>query len=134
MIKSQTSIRVRFAETDMMGIVYHGSYLPWLEVGRTRLIEEFGFNYRKLNEAGFHLPVLDVSIQYKRPARYDDEVVITTIIREKPGIRIRIEYEIHRGDDLLVTAKTQHAFIDLKGYPTRPPADLLAAFNRHFDN
>jgi len=132
MLESRTLIQVRFAETDMMGIVYHGSYIPWLEVGRTRLFEEFGFNYRKLHEAGYHVPVLDLSIKYLSPARYDDEVTVKTVVREKPGIRIKIEYEILRGDQLLVTARTQHAFINHAGAPTRPPADFLAACTRHF--
>lgn len=134
MLESRTSIRVRFAETDMMGIVYHGSYLPWLEVGRTRLLEEFGFNYRKLHESGYHVPVLDLSIKYRYPAHYDDEVTIKTVIRERPGIRIKIEYEILRGDQLLVTARTQHAFINHEGAPTRPPADFLAACARQFSD
>ena len=116
----------------MMGIVYHGSYLPWLEVGRTRLLDEFGFNYRELHEAGYHVPVVDLAIKYRRPARYDDEVTIKTIIREKPGVRINIEYEVLRGEELLATAKTQHTFIDLSGHPIRPPADFLAACARHF--
>lgn len=116
----------------MMGIVYHGSYLPWLEVGRTLLMDEFGFNYRRLHEAGYHIPVVELAIKYRRPARYDDEVTIKTIIRERPGIRINIEYEILRGEELLVTAKTQHTFIDEKGHPMRPPADFLAACASHF--
>lgn len=118
----------------MMGIVYHGSYLPWLEVGRTQLLDEFGFNYRELHEAGYHVPVVDLTIKYRRPARYDDEVTIKTIIREKPGIRINIEYEVLRGEELLATAKTQHTFIDHQGRPIRPPADFLAACARHFNS
>jgi acyl-CoA thioester hydrolase len=132
MLESRTSIQVRFAETDQMGIVYHGSYFPWLEVGRTRLLDDFGFNYRALSESGYHLPVLEVAVKYLRPARYDDEVVIHTRIKTKPGVRIKIEYELFCDDTRLVTASTLHAFIDHHGLPVRPPANFMAAINQHF--
>ncbi len=132
MLEARTTIRVRYAETDAMAVVYHGSYLPWLEVGRTTLLREHGFNYRDLDRAGYHLPVLDLSVKYLRPARYDDEVTIHTIIRDCPGVRMKIEYEVRRGDDLLATAHTTHAFVDAEGLPTRPPPAFREAMRAKF--
>lgn len=129
MIQSRTQINVRYAETDMMGIVYHGSYLPWFEIGRTNLLKEHGVPYRQLEKDGYFLPVVEVHAKYHRPAVYDDNVTVITSLREKPGLRIHLDYEIRRGDELLVTGKTMHAFIDREGRPTRPPA----VFSRKMD-
>ncbi len=121
MLKSTTQITVRYAETDMMGVVYHGNYLPWFEVGRTNLLKEYGVPYRELEKEGYFLPVIEVQAKYHRPAVYDDTVTIFTTLREKPSLRITLDYEIRRGDELLVTGKTIHAFIDRSGRPSRPP-------------
>lgn len=122
MIESRTRVTVRYAETDMMGIVYHANYLPWFEVGRTTLLKEIGVPYRQLEEEGFRLPVLEIAAKYLRPAVYDDTVEIVTVIREKPLLRIRLEYEVRRGDELLVTGSSVHAFVDTSGRPVRPPS------------
>ncbi|HOF09793.1 MAG TPA: thioesterase family protein [Opitutaceae bacterium] len=122
MIQAQAEVVVRYAETDMMGVVYHGSYLPWFEVGRTHLLRQHGVVYRQLEAEGFLLPVLEVGVRYLRPARYDDTITIVTTLREKPVLRIRLDYEVRRGDELLATGQTTHAFIDRNGRPVRPPA------------
>ncbi len=122
MIQAQAEVVVRYAETDMMGVVYHGSYLPWFEVGRTHLLRQHGVVYRQLEAEGFFLPVLEVGVRYLRPARYDDTITIVTTLREKPVLRIRLDYEVRRGDELLATGQTTHAFIDRNGRPVRPPA------------
>lgn len=132
MIQSKVQVTVRYAETDMMGVVYHGNYLPWFEVGRTTLLKEMGLPYRTLEEQGFRLPVLEVQVKYFRPAVYDDTVTIVTTLRDKPLLRIRLEYEVRRGDELLVTGHTVHAFIDREGKPIRPPANAVSAFNAAF--
>jgi acyl-CoA thioester hydrolase len=121
MIQSRVRVTVRYAETDMMGIVYHANYLPWFEVGRTTLLKEIGVPYRRLEEEGFRLPVLEVSAKYLRPAVYDDTVEIVSTVKERPLLRIRIEYEVRRGDELLATGSTLHAFVDRQGRPVRPP-------------
>lgn len=122
MIQSRTQVTVRYAETDMMGVVYHGNYLPWFEIGRTTLLREQGLPYRQLEEDGFRLPVLEVAVKYLRPAVYDDTVTIVTTLRERPLLRIRLDYEVYRGEELLATGSTVHAFIDRSGRPVRPPA------------
>jgi acyl-CoA thioester hydrolase len=122
MIQSQTQLSVRYAETDMMGVVYHGSYLPWFEIGRTTLLKECGLPYRQLEADGFFLPVLEVTVKYNRPALYDDVLTIVTTMTEKPTLRIRLNYRVLREEVLLATGQTMHAFIDRQGRPVRPPA------------
>jgi len=126
MIQSSAQVTVRYAETDMMGIVYHANYLPWFEVARTQLLREQGFPYRQLETDGFRIPVLEVSAKFIRPAVYDDALTIVVTMREKPLLRIRLEYEVFRGDELLATGHSAHAFCDLAGRPTRPPAAFVA--------
>ena len=121
MIESRINVQVRYAETDMMGVVYHGSYLPWFEVGRTTLLKENGVSYRQLEEEGYRLPVLEVGVKYHRPAVYDDTVTVISRLRELPLLRIHLEYEVWRGDELLATGFTRHAFINRQGQPVRPP-------------
>ena len=132
MIESRTQITVRYSETDMMGVVYHGSDLPWFEVGRTTLLKEMGLAYRQLEAEGHRLPVLEVSAKYFRPAVYDDTITIVTRLLDKPLLRIRLEYEVRRGDELLATGFTVHAFIDRAGRPVRPPASAVAMFAAAF--
>jgi len=132
MIQSRAKVTVRYAETDMMGVVYHGSYLPWFEIGRTTLLKEMGLSYRQLEADGYRLPVLEVSAKYFRPAVYDDELTIVTTMSEKPLLRIRLEYEVRRGEELLATGMTVHAFIDREGKPVRPPAVAVKVFGAAF--
>ncbi len=122
MIVSRSPIQVRYAETDMMGVVYHGNYLAWFEVGRTQLLREAGVVYRDLEAQGYLLPVVEVGVKYHRPALYDDQLTIVTTLAEKPLLRIRLDYEVRRGDELLVTGFTVHGFINRQGEPVRPPA------------
>jgi acyl-CoA thioester hydrolase len=122
MIRSEAFVSVRYAETDMMGVVYHGSYLPWFEIGRTTLLKENGLPYRQLEADGFFLPVLEVGVKYHRPALYDDHLRIVTTMQERPTLRIRLNYEIFRDQTLLASGQTVHAFIDRQGRPVRPPA------------
>jgi acyl-CoA thioester hydrolase len=122
MLISRSQVTVRYDETDMMGVVYHGSYLPWFEVGRTHLLKESGLPYRALEEQGYYLPVIEVGAKYLRPARYDDTLTIITTLKERPLLRIRLDYEVRRGDELLATGFTVHGFISKAGAPVRPPA------------
>jgi acyl-CoA thioester hydrolase len=121
MLQSRTEVTVRYAETDMMGVVYHGNYLPWFEIGRTTLLREQGLPYRELEATGFRLPVIEVHVKYRRPAVYDDTVTILTTMRDRPSLRFTLEYELRRGEELLATGSTTHVFIDRTGRPIRPP-------------
>ncbi len=122
MLESRTQIAVRYAETDMMGVVYHGNYLPWFEVGRTTLLKDCGLPYRDLEAQGYLLPVTELGMKFHKPALYDDTVTVITRLKERPLLRIRLEYEVRRGDELLVTGFTTHGFINKQGEPVRPPA------------
>ncbi len=132
MIQSRASVTVRYAETDMMGIVYHANYLPWFEVARTQLLREQGFPYRQLDADGYRIPVLEVAAKFIRPAVYDDNLTIVVIMREKPLLRIRLEYEVFRGEELLASGHSAHAFCDLNGRPTRPPPAFVAKMGETF--
>jgi acyl-CoA thioester hydrolase len=132
MITSKSEVVVRYAETDMMGVVYHGSYLPWFEIGRTTLLREHGLPYRQLEADGYFLPVLAVHVKYARPAKYDDTITIVTTLSEKPTLRIRLKYEVLRGEALLATGETVHAFIDRQGKPVRPPASFSSKMDELF--
>jgi acyl-CoA thioester hydrolase len=132
MITSRSEVVVRYAETDMMGVVYHGSYLPWFEIGRTTLLREHGLPYRQLEADGYFLPVLEVHVKYVRPAKYDDTITIVTTLSEKPTLRIRLKYEVLRGETLLATGETVHAFIDRQGKPVRPPASFSSKMDELF--
>lgn len=115
-------LRVRYAETDQMGVVYHARYLDWLEIGRTEMLREQGMEYRTLEEQyGLLLPVVDVSIQYLKPARYDDEIVVSTRIENFSNVRLACSYEIRRQPEgeLLVTAATRHVWVNRQWRPSR---------------
>lgn len=133
MITCTTEVVVRYAETDMMGIVYHANYLPWLEIGRTQLLKENGMSYRNIEEQGLLLPVLEVSMQYRKPATYDDVITIKTTMPEKPIVKIRMEYELTRDDDLIATGFSVHAFMNRKGQALKMPSFFLEALGDAFE-
>ena len=132
MLAHRSQIEVRYSETDMMGVVYHGSFLPWLEVARTALLAAEGLPYRELEKEGYFLPVIEVNLRYHRPARYADTVTVHAVIREKPALRLRIDYELFRGDELLASGHTVHVFIDKAGRPVRPPPAFAALMDEYF--
>tara|TARA_B110000503_G_scaffold35454_1_gene57939 strand:- start:1863 stop:2258 length:396 start_codon:yes stop_codon:yes gene_type:complete len=111
--KTKTILRVRYGETDQMGVVYHGNYAPYLEQGRTEWLRDLGFSYKWLEENGIHLPVVNMTINYKRPAHYDDLITVTTTLKSIPTFKIEFFYEIHNQDgQLLVKASTSLVFIN----------------------
>ncbi len=132
MIVSKAEVRVRYAETDMMGIAYHGNYLPWFEIGRTALLREKGLPYADLEKMGYRLPVLEVRVKYKRSALYDDVLTIETTMRERPILRIRLDYRILRDEELIATGHTEHAFINHENQPVRPPPMFVARMKELF--
>ena len=132
MIESTTEIRVRYAETDKMGVVYHGNYFTWFEVGRVRLLDEVGLPYRELEASGYRLPVLEATARFHRPASFDDRLTIKTCIREKPLVRMNIDYEVWKDDTLVCTETTRHAFVDKNGAPARPPIEFTQRIRAYF--
>ncbi|EGQ0536698.1 acyl-CoA thioesterase [Listeria monocytogenes] len=110
---AETTIEVRYAETDQMGVVYHNNYLVWMEIGRTRLIEKLGFRYFDMEEAGYISPVLDVHIHYGKPLRYGQRAVVKTWIKGYDGLRVTYGYEICYEDtkEVAITGETQHVCV-----------------------
>jgi acyl-CoA thioester hydrolase len=111
--KTFTNLRVRYAETDQMGIVYYGNYAQYLEQGRTEWLRSLGFSYKYMEDNQVMLPVVKLTIDYKYPAKYDDVIKITTTLKKTPSFKIEFYYEIHNQENkLLVTATTNLVFVD----------------------
>lgn len=132
-IKGITKLRVRYGETDQMGIVNNGVYSAYFEVGRTELFRHLGLPYSKIEEQGILLPLAELKVRYHRPAHYDDELTIATAINEWPGSRIRFEYRIvNQDNELLVTGETTLAYMKSETRrPIRMPAfieEIVAPF------
>jgi acyl-CoA thioester hydrolase len=128
--RSVSRIRVRYAETDTMGVVYYANYLVWFEVGRTDLLREAGWSYREMEQQGFSLPVIEAHCEYRQPARYDDVIEIRTTGALMSPIRLRFDYQVARaGDDIaLATGHTIHATLGRDGRPCRLPQRARALF------
>ena len=126
----RTRVRVRYAETDRMGVVYYANYLVWFEVGRTEWLRSTGWSYREMEHDGISLPVIDVQCEYLQPARYDDEIEIRTRAAILTPVRIRFDYEVVRAADDVVTAvgHTVHAALDPNGRPCRLPERVRELF------
>lgn len=123
MYVSETSIRVRYGETDQMGYVYYGYYAMYYEVARVESLRQLGLTYRELEAMGIMMPVLENKSKFIAPARYDDLLRIVTTLRQKPGVRITFEYEIFNPDNVLIhQGETLLVFINKKtNRPCRPP-------------
>ena len=129
---AQPRIRVRYAETDKMGVVYYANYLVWFEVGRTDLLRASGWSYREMELEGFSLPVIEAQCSYRESARYDDELDIPTTGVLLSPVRVRFNYEVVRAADKAVLAQgyTVHASLDPDGRPRRLPARIATLFPR----
>lgn len=134
MIKTETTLRVRYGETDQMGFVYYGNYAQYYEVGRVEAMRSLGFSYREMEESGILMPVINLTINYKKPALYDDEVRVVTMVKEMPKVRITFDYECYnQKNDLLNTGSVTLVFIDkTKNKPVIPPDWFLEGFKKRF--
>lgn len=110
----ETKVRVRYQETDQMGIVYHANYFVWFEIARTEMIKQIGITYRQMEEKGLLLPVVDASCQYKNSARYDDELIVKVRISKYNGARMDFDYEVicKAENKLLATGRTKHVWVN----------------------
>ena len=122
--QGSSRVRVRYAETDQMGVVYHANYLVWFEVGRTEWLRTTGWSYREMEQDGIALPVIEAQCEYLQPARYDDELEIRTRASVLTAVRIRFDYDVVRmpDDTLAASGHTVHAAVDTNGRPCRLPA------------
>lgn len=134
MLSAREQIRVRYAETDQMKIVYYSRYFEYFEIGRRSLLTEYGFPYGEMeSKLNCYLPVLDTYAKFIKSAKLEDELTIVTKVIEKPSVRIRFDHEILCGEKLLVTGYVTCVFFDgIKSKPTLPPDKLLELFNAHF--
>lgn len=134
MYTTEIKIRVRYGETDRMGYVYYGNYAEYFEVARVEALRNLGFSYRKLEDEGIMLPVLNYAVKYLKPAYYDDELTIKVTIPEIPMARIRFDYEIYNEKDELITvADTTLVFIDRTlNKPCPAPDDFTKALKKFF--
>ncbi len=123
----EVQVRVRYSETDQMGVVYHGSYVPYFEIGRVEWLRNKGVSYKKLEESGIALPIVSMHLNYKKPARYDDMLTINTKLRNYSGVKIEFDCEIrNENEELLTTAHFILVFVDTKsGKPIVPPQYIL---------
>lgn len=131
---SETTLRVRYAETDRMGYVYYGNYSQYYEVGRVEALRNLGFSYKKMEDSGIMLPVLEFSIKYFKPAYYDDLLIVKTTIKELPSTRIHFYYEIYNQSNVLLNkGDTSLVFVNVEsGKPCKAPDDFIASLKKYF--
>ena len=124
----QIQVRVRYSETDQMGVVYHGNYIPYFEIGRVEWLRNKGVSYKSLEESVIALPIVSMTVNYKKPARYDDLLTVKTTFKQYSSVKIEFDCEIwSEENELLTTAQFILVFVDIKlGKAIIPPADLLA--------
>ncbi|MBT9188520.1 acyl-CoA thioesterase [Zobellia russellii] len=124
---NKISFRVRYSETDQMGVVYHGNYAQYLEMGRVEWLRSKGISYKNMEENGIMLPVVSLSLNYKKSAFYDDLISVETRLKKTPSVRIEFDYVIrNEKQEILVEANTVLVFVDKKSKrPIRCPQNIL---------
>jgi len=128
---SEVTVRVRYAETDQMGVVYHSNHFVWFEVGRVEFFRQLGFSYKDMEQQdGCHIAVVDARCRYKAPARYDDEVVVRTQLKNVRESMVHFTYELVRASDelLLAEGETMHVVIDREMKKTPIPEKYMQIF------
>ena len=129
--QSISRIRVRYAETDQMGVVYYANYFVWFEVGRTDLLRESGWTYRDMEVEGFSLPVIEAQCVYHASAKYDDDIEVRTTGAMRSAVRVQFTYQVVRASDaaILASGLTVHATLDRSGRPCRLPPRVRTLFS-----
>jgi acyl-CoA thioester hydrolase len=127
----ETQIRVLYADTDKMGFVYYGNFAKYFEIGRVEALRSLGITYKNMEESGVMLPVLNYSVSYKNPARYDDILQIKTTINKIEGVKLSFDYEIfNEQNQLICTANTTLVFTSTESQkPCKPPRNILEILN-----
>lgn len=113
----ETKVDVRYQETDQMGVVYHGNYLVWFEIGRTKYIDHLGFKYAEMEEEGILSPVINVNASYKQAIRFGESALIKTRLKHYDSVRVIYAYEIlNEQNELAVSGETEHAFVNKSNF------------------
>jgi len=135
MYRSETKIRVRYGETDQMGVVYYGNFALYYEVARVESLRQLGLTYRELEESGVMMPVIENKSKYLAAAKYDDLLTVVTTLREKPGVKIKFEYEIFNETGKLINqGETILVFLDMKTRrPCRAPEQMIKLLSPFFE-
>ena len=133
-LTNSTIIRVRYVETDKMGVVNNGNYLSYFEVGRTELMRSFNMPYSALEDEGYYFPLLESHLEYIKPANYDDLLTIKTVLSTKLTARVRFDYCIYRGEELLTRGYTLHCFMDIETMHAKRPAKIFSDFLEKYAN
>jgi acyl-CoA thioester hydrolase len=125
---NETALRVRYAETDQMGVVYYANYFVWMELGRVEYCRAIGFRYRDMEEDGILLAVIDAQCRYRRPARYDDEVTVRTQVSSASRRGVEFSYEMFVREELIASGFTRHMFLGRDFRPASLPSKYRALF------
>ena len=134
MYSASTQVRVRYAETEQMSYVYYGNYAMYYEVGRVEALRQLGFEYKKLEEQGIMMPVLDLHCKFLTPAKYDELLTVRVVIPELPKVKMHFEYEVSNEQGKLVNeGKTTLVFLNMdSNRPCRAPKELIDVLSPHF--
>ncbi|HOJ37452.1 MAG TPA: thioesterase family protein [Ignavibacteriales bacterium] len=133
MLKIKIMIRVRYGETDQMGVVYNANYIRYLEIARTELLRKVGLPYKEIEKMGYQLPVYETFIRHKQPAHYDDILTIEATYKELHSPVVHIDYVVYRNEHLILEGYTKHPFINKNTYkPTRPPEFFIKTLEEYF--
>ena len=124
----ETQVRVRYQETDNMGVVYYSNYLVWFEIARTEYFRALGLVYRELEKKGIYLMVASVGCRYRSPAKYDDIVKIQAGVPELKNSSLKFEYRLSVGDKLIATGESVHVFTNESGRPVRIPEEVRSLY------
>ena len=133
MLSASVEVRVRYEETDKMGIVYHANYFTWFEIARIELLDAMGCPYKSLEQDDLFLPVLSCRADFRLPAHFDDRLRIVVRIEDFPMVRIKANYEVMHDEQLLATGETTHAFVTGDGKVVRPPKTFLERAREFMD-
>jgi acyl-CoA thioester hydrolase len=133
MFISETKIRVLYAHTDKMGVVYYGRYYEYFESGRNDLLRNIGMPYTEIESMGYILPVLKSHAEYFAPAKYDELISVKCYLKEMPSVRMKVEYKIIGSEGLVAEGFTEHCFANIKTFkPIKPPERFIELLKKYF--
>ncbi|MEJ2542726.1 MAG: thioesterase family protein [Calditrichaceae bacterium] len=132
MIQNTITFRVRYAETDKMGIAHHSSYVLWFEMARIELMRSIGISYAQFEKDGYLMPVLEINLQYKKAVTFDQLLNITASINQKPKARFKYNYQISNRDEIICEGYSIHGYMNLQNKAIKPPKAFLNKINEYF--
>jgi acyl-CoA thioester hydrolase len=126
-LEYQIDINIRYSETDQMGTVHHSSYVLYLEQARVEHLKAIGLPYHEMEKRDIHLPVIELKVEYLKPAMFGEKIKVVSKILPPMGVRLKVEYSLFCREDLVLTGYSMHAFTGKNGKPVRPPKDIIQA-------